>query len=145
MPRVHVVEESTASPEQVLEAARDFSPRRAELWRDVYTEHLTIHDRGETWADVTEGNPWPIGLVWERLRYDWSQPGVVKGTVVESNLFKPGSTWEIRATRATGDGSRVEIAAIRHLRGRGWVLWPFFPLGLARRDVSAYLRQFLAR
>ena len=144
MPRVHVVEESTASPEQVLEAARDFSPRRAELWRDVYSEHLAIHDRGETWADVTEGNPWPIGLVWERLRYDWSQPGVVKGTVVESNLFKPGSTWEIRATRAAGDGSRVEVAAVRNLRGRGWLLWPFFPLGLARRDVSAYLRQFLA-
>ena len=45
MPRVRVVEESTASAERVLEAARDFSPRRAELWRDVYTEHLTIHDR----------------------------------------------------------------------------------------------------
>ena len=44
MPRVQVVEESTASAERVLEAARDFSPRRAELWRDVYTEHLTIHD-----------------------------------------------------------------------------------------------------
>ena len=145
MPRVQVVEESTASAERVLEAARDFSPRRAELWRDVYTEHLTIHDRGETWADVTEGNPWPIGLVWERLRYDWSQPGVLKGAVVESNLFKPGSTWEIRATPAEGGGSRVEIAADRRLRGRGWLLWPFFPLGLARRDVSAYLRQFLAK
>jgi hypothetical protein len=23
------------------------------------------------------------------------------------------------------------------------VLWPFFPLGLAKRDVAAYLRQFL--
>ena len=135
MPRVHVVEESTASPEQVLEAARDFSPRRAELWRDVYSEHLAIHDRGETWADVTEGNPWPIGLVWERLRYDWSQPGVVKGTVVESNLFKPGSTWEIRATRAAGDGSRVEVAAVRNLRGRGWLLWPFFRSGW--RDATS--------
>jgi hypothetical protein len=99
VPRVHVVEESSASPERVLEAVRDFSPRRAELWRDVYTEHLTIHDRGETWAEVTEGNPWPIGLVWERLRYDWSQPGVVKGTVVASNIFKRGSTWEIRGAR----------------------------------------------
>jgi hypothetical protein len=43
-----VVEESSASPERVLEAARDFSPRRAKLWRDVYVEHMTIHDRGET-------------------------------------------------------------------------------------------------
>jgi hypothetical protein len=126
----------------VLEAARDFTPRRAELWRDVYLEHMTIHDRGETWADVTEGNPWPIGLVWERLRYDWSQPGAVAGVVVDSNLFKPGSTWEIRAAPA-GDGSQVEIVAVRHLKGRGWLLWPFFPLGLARRDVAAYLRQFL--
>jgi hypothetical protein len=143
MPRVQVVDGSSARPERVLEAARDFSSRRADLWRDVYTEHLTIHDRGETWADVTEGNPWPIGLVWERLRYDWSQPSIVRGTVVDSNLFKPGSTWEIRAAPATGGGSRVEIIAVRHLKGRGRLLWPFFPLGLARRDVTAYLRQFL--
>jgi hypothetical protein len=84
---------------------------RAELWRDVYTEHLTIHDQGETWADVTEGNPWPIGLVCERLRYEWSQPGSVRGTVIESNLFKPGSTWEIRATPNADGGSLVEILA----------------------------------
>jgi hypothetical protein len=145
VPRVHVVEESSASPERVLESARDFSPRRAELWRDVYVEHLKIHDRGETWADVTEGNPWPIGLVWERLRYDWSQPGVVKATVVASNIFRPGSTWEIRATPAGDGGSRVEVIGVRHLRGRGWLLWPFFPLGLAKRDVADYLRKFLTK
>jgi hypothetical protein len=111
----------------------------------VHTEHLTIHDHGETWADVTEGNPWPIGLVWERLRYDWSRPGSVRGTVIESNLFKPGSTWEIHATADGHGGSRVEIVAVRNLRGRGWLVWPFFPLGLARRDVAAYLRRFLAK
>jgi hypothetical protein len=138
------VQDSTAASERVLEAARDFTDRRAELWRD-YLEHMTIHDRGEKWADVTEGNRWPIGLVWERLRYDWSEPDVLKGTVVESNIFKAGSTWEIRATRADEGGSRVEVIGVRHLRGRGWLLWPFFPLGLARRDVSAYLRQFLAK
>ena len=145
MPRVHVVEASSASPEQVLEAARDFTPRRAELWRDVYLEHLHVHEQGETWADVTEGNPWPIGLVWERLRYDWSQSDSLRGTVIDSNLFKPGSTWEMRATAAAAGGSRVEITAVRKLRGRGRLLWPFFPLGLAKRDVQAYLRQFLAK
>ncbi len=147
MPRVHVVAESTASPERVLEAAHDFSPRRVELWRDVYAEHLTLHDRGETWADVTEGNPWPrpFGLVWERLRYDWSEPGAVKAMVIESNLFKRGSSWEIRASPTPGDGSRVEILAVRHLKGRGMLLWPVFPLGLAKRDVAACLRQFLVK
>ena len=113
------------------------------MWRDVHVEHMTVHDRGETWADVTEGNPWPIGLVWERLRYDWSQPGSVRGTVIDSNLFKPGSTWEIHAMPAPG-GCQVEVIALRRLKGRGWLLWPFFPLGLARRDVEAYVRQFLA-
>jgi hypothetical protein len=138
VPRVHVVEESSASPEKVLEAARDFSPRRADLWPDVHVEHFELHDRGETWAEVTEGNPWPLGLVWERLRYDWSQPGSVKGTVIESNIFRPGSTWEIRAI-PTASGSRVEVIGVRHLRGvRGTLLAPLFPLGLARQEVAAH-------
>jgi hypothetical protein len=87
VPRVHVVEESTASPEEVLEAACDFSPRRAELWRDVYVEHLTIQDRGATWAEVTEGNPWADRARLGALRHDWSQPGSVDGVVVDSNQF----------------------------------------------------------
>ena len=144
MPKVLVIEETTASPEEVLEAACDFTPRRAELWRDVYLEHMTIHDHGETWADVTEGNPWGPWLVWERLRYDWSQPESLRGTVIESNLFKPGSTWELHVTPTKG-GSKVEIVALRNLKGLGWLIWPLFPTGLARRDVADYLRRFLAK
>ena len=144
MPRVHVVEMSSAAPERILESARDFSARRAELWRDVYVEHMTVHDRGEGWADVTEGNPWGPWLVWERLRYEWSQPGRVRGTVIDSNLFKRGSTWELHATPVDG-GSQVEIVALRHLKGLGWLIWPLFPTGLARRDVADYLRQFISK
>jgi hypothetical protein len=141
-----VVEESTAPPERVLEAARDFSPRRADMWPDVHVERLEVHEAGDRWAEVTEGNPWPIGYVWERLRYDWSEPGLVKGTVVDSNLFKPGSSWQIRATPAEGGGSRVELTGVRHLKGwRGMLLFPVFPLGLARRTVSDHLRHFLAK
>jgi hypothetical protein len=92
VPTVHVVDHTSLPPERVLEAARDFSARRAELWPDVHVEHLTVHETGETFADVTEGNPWPIGYVGERLRYDWSEPGIVKGTVTDSNIFRPGST-----------------------------------------------------
>jgi hypothetical protein len=44
------------------------------MWPDVHVEHLQVHEAGETFAEVTEGNPWPIGYVWERLRYDWSEP-----------------------------------------------------------------------
>jgi hypothetical protein len=146
MPRVHVVEESAAAPERVLAAARDFTERRAELWPDVHVEHLTVHATGDAWAEVTEGNPWPIGYVWERLRYDWSQPGRITGRVVDSNIFKPGSTWELGATPRDDGGSRVEIVAVRRLKGvRGRSLAPFFPLGLARKTVAEHLRHFLSK
>lgn len=142
VPIVHVVQRTSLAPEQVLEAAHDFSDQRADMWPDVHVGHLTVHDAGETWADVTEGNPWPIGFVWERLTYDWSQPGSVRGLVTDSNIFKPGSTWEIRARSAEG-GSIVEVDAVRLLKGKGWLLAPFFPLGSAARTVDQHLRHFL--
>ncbi len=82
--------------------------------------------------------------VLERLRYDWSESGVVRGTVVDSNIFKPGSTWEIRAMPSNG-GSHVELIGVRHLRGvRGRLLYPFFPLRLAKQTVATDLRHFLS-
>ena len=143
MPTVHVVDTTPVGAERVLAAARDFSAKRAERWPDVHLEHLEVHERGDTYAEVTEGNPWPIGYVWERLRYDWSEPGAVKGVVTDSNLFKPGSTWEIHATPLRTGGSRVEIVAVRNLRGRGLLLAPVFPLGLAKQTVAEHLRHFL--
>jgi hypothetical protein len=140
-----VAEETSLPPERVLEAARDFSERRAEMWPDVHVEYLQVHEEGEGFAEVTEGNPWPIGYVWERLRYDWSEPGSVKGVVTDSNIFKPGSTWEIKATPTEG-GSRVELIGVRHLRGfKGRLLAPVFPLGLAKRTVADHLRHFLSK
>lgn len=146
MPSVHVSEHSGHPPHVVLEAARDFSERRAEMWPDVHEEYLEVHEIGEGFAEVTEGNPWPIGYVWERLRYDWSDPRALRGTVVDSNLFKPGSTWELWET-PEGEGSVVEIHAVRHLRGRGWLLAPFFLSfvpGSAQETVRDHLRHFLA-
>lgn len=102
VPAVHVVEETPVPPERVPEAACDFSERRAELWPDVHLEHFDVHDLGDTFAEVTEGNPEPIGFVWERLRYDWSRPGSIKATVTDSNIFRPGSRWEIRGTPHNG-------------------------------------------
>jgi hypothetical protein len=144
VPKVHVIDETPLAPERVLDAARDFSERRADLWPDVHIAHLQVHETGENFAVVTEGNPWPIGFVWERLRYDWSEPGWVKGTVLDSNIFKPGSTWELGAT-PSHDGSRVEVIAVRHLKGfKGRLLTPVFPLGLAKQTVAAHLRHFLS-
>ncbi len=144
MPKVRIVDATTLTPDLVLAGARDFSEHRADLWPDVHLEHLQVHELGDTYADVTEGNPWPIGIVWERLRYDWSRPDAVRGVVIDSNLFYPGSTWELWAT-GTPQGSRVELLADRRLRPvKGWLTYPFFPLGLARQSVAAHLRHFLS-
>lgn len=83
--------------------------------------------------------------MWERLHYDWSEGRSVKATVIDSNIFKPGSSWEIRAT-PRDHGSRVEVIAVRHLRGfKGRLLTPAFPLGLAKQTVAEHLRHFLLK
>jgi hypothetical protein len=87
----------------------------------------------------------PIGYVWERLRYDWSRPDALRGRVIDSNIFRPGSTWELWAAPDNG-GSLVEIRAERHLKGRGWLIAPFFlPFmpGSAVGYVGDHLRHFL--
>ena len=111
---IKVAAATTLAPERVLEAAHDFSKRRADVWANVRSAHLAVHDRGEYFAEVTEGT-WVVGLFWERNRYEWSHPGSVKATVVDSNIFQPGSTWEIRATGREG-GSDVELVLHRGFR-----------------------------
>ncbi|MGH8984707.1 MAG: SRPBCC family protein [Acidimicrobiia bacterium] len=143
---VHVADQTPASPERVLEAARDFSERRSALWPDVHAEHFVVHQAGEGFAEVTEGNPSPIGPFWERLRYDWSEPGTIKAVVIDSNIFRPGSTWEITATPADG-GSRVAVTMVREFKGlKGRLVGTIMiRTGLAKRTSARHLRHFLAQ
>ncbi len=143
-PTVHVTEHTSLTAEQVLAATRDFSHRRAQLWPEVHLEHFEVHQLGDTSAEVTEGNPEPFGLIWERLRYDWSEPGRVKAVVTDSNVFHPGSTWELRAT-PNGDRTRVEIIGVRHVKGaKGAIIGAIIRLGIGRRVVADHLHHFLA-
>jgi len=52
---ITVQAESSSTPERVLEAGRDVSPRRAKVWSNVNANHLEVHERGENFAEVTEG------------------------------------------------------------------------------------------
>lgn len=141
---IHATAETSATPEAVIYAARDFSERRPLIWPNGKLRYLEVHASGENFAEVTEG-AWIAGLFWERSRYEWLQPGSVTATVVDSNVFKPGSTWELRAAPHNG-GSSVEMllnrgfhrgpkgrigSALNHTLGKWW-LW------------SAYLRHALA-
>ena len=140
MLNVHVKRDTTASPEPVLDTLRDSSPeRRGEIWSNITPKRFDLHAWGSDFLEVTEGT-FIAGVFWERSRYEWSEPGRLTATVLESNVFKPGSTFELRATPSKAGGSEVDMtirreyqrspkgrvaALVNHLGGRrlfGWYL-----------------------
>jgi hypothetical protein len=107
----HVVADAdtTASPAEVIGALTDFSPHRLEVWPNIDRNYYKVNAVGNQSADVTEGSKAPGGGVWERARYDWSEPGKVRLDVRESNAFQPGSYWEYHVTPREGGGSHVHM------------------------------------
>jgi hypothetical protein len=119
MPRIEFELTTTVAPERFIAALTDFSPARAETWPNVDAEHLKVHEVGPTWADVTEGSSL-AGGVWERNRYDWSTPGMVRVLTSESNTWRPGSSW-LYMVEPAGTGSHIKVTVDRrpaNLRGR---------------------------
>lgn len=109
MPSLHFHVNSSMSPAEVMGVLTNFSPSRVEEWPSIDAEHFQVHDRGETWAAVTEGN----GKSWERARYEWD-PATQRATVTtrESVPFGSGG-WQFQMT-PTDDGTRVDVRLERH-------------------------------
>jgi len=143
MATVHINMPSHLTPQVVLAAGHDFSIRRAQVFPAVSTEHLEVHDLNPGSADVTEGTPvLGIGVNWERCHYDWSRPGEVIASVIDSNVYAPGSSrWVLRATPATG-GSRIEMIWVREFRSgtRGRIFGALFRLA-GKPIFTRYARQ----
>ncbi len=141
----HVVTDldTTASPERVIDALTDFSPRRLELWPNIDREYFKVNNLGEKSAEVTEGSP-VLGGVWERARYDWSRPGTVRIEVQDSNAFAPGSFWVYQVTPANG-GSHVRMEFERRPRNlKGWFTSALLSL-FGKKIFSKSLRETLRR
>jgi hypothetical protein len=112
LPVVHVSVTSPLPPQEALQRLTDFTPARAEAWAGV-GENLIVHHKGDSWAEVTEGNK----LGWERERYTWdAAAGTVSAVTLNSNLWAPGSGWNY-TIMPEGTGSRVEVTAVR--KGHG--------------------------
>jgi len=145
MTTIRITAECALPPTRVLHAAYDFGPRRTRVWPAVRAEHLSVHQLGETTADVTEGTPVGIGINWERCRYDWSEPGRVTATVTGSNVYAhPGSSWQLTAT-PSHRGSRVEMVWQRTFRRnpRGLLFGTLFRIA-GRPIFGRYARQVIA-
>ncbi|MGX1775888.1 hypothetical protein ACWIGW_27525 [Nocardia brasiliensis] len=93
--RFHLL--STLAPAQVRHVLTDFGPSRPQSWPSIDAEHFVVHERGDSWADVTEGT----ATAWERARYGICIATVFTGAVAawlwaEAALFHGvpyQSTW----------------------------------------------------
>ncbi len=144
MVEIRFTEETSVAPEALLTAARDFSARRPELWPNIDGSVYAVHAVGDTWAEATEGSA-VLGGIWARERYDWSTPGMIRAEVQASNVFRPGSSWELHVRPGgAGGGSSVEWLSRRQVHGlKGQVLGLMLRLA-GRRTLSGSLRRTLA-
>jgi polyketide cyclase/dehydrase/lipid transport protein len=141
VPRIEFTVESPLPPERIIAAAADFSDRRPEIWPNISRRYYEVHERGDTWAEATEGSD-VMGGIWARERYDWSTPGVVRATVLDSNIFA-GGTWELHAASNGAGGSRITVINDRRPKGKGKVSAVLMTV-IGKRLLSAHLRKTLA-
>ena len=120
--------QTSLSPEQVVAALTDFSPRRPQMWRGISPEHYVVYSVGETTADVREGTRQGPLNVWAREMYDWSVPNTVTWTVKESNFCTPGSYVRAEVQPRQGGGSVVKST------------WNRTPTSLAGRFIFAVMK-----
>lgn len=97
--------ETQASPEQVHRALTDFTPERLHIWnRTLDPKTYELREHGPTWAVARESTP--RSPFWVVARYDWTEPSVVRWTVVESS-YGGGGQGVVRIEARDGGGSRV--------------------------------------
>jgi len=126
MSTIHFKLTTTATPEQFIAGLTDFGPGRDQLFGNSTDQYLKVHDKGSTYADVTEGS----GGIWERLHYDWSNPTHIVLTTTDSNLWGERSGHTYTLTRQPNGTTDVDVVIERdgkNLKGR--VLGAF--LGIA--------------
>ena len=117
MATIHLHQTTTATPEQFVAGLTDFGPGRSELFPNSADGYLKVHDQGPTWADVTEGS----NGIWERLRYDWSNPGRITMTTTDSNTWGGHSGHTYTLTPQPGGITDVDVVVVRdgkNLKGR---------------------------
>jgi hypothetical protein len=109
MSTIHFKETTTSTPEQFIAGLTDFGPGRSNLFGNSADEYLKVHDKGPGYADVTEGS----GGIWERLRYDWSDPRHVVLTTTDSNLWGGRSGHTYTFTPQPNGTTDVDVVIVR--------------------------------
>jgi hypothetical protein len=106
---IHFHAQTASSPKQFIAGLTDFGPGRSEVFKNSADSYLMVHNQGPHRADVTEGS----GGVWERLDYDWSDPGHVKLTTTDSNVFGGASGYTYTLTPQPDGTTDVDVVIVR--------------------------------
>jgi hypothetical protein len=147
MTTIKVTESTTATPAQFLEALTDFGPHRSEIWSNSQPDFLVVHDRGDTWADVTEGSK-AAGAIWERLRYDWSNPTDIVLTTTDSNTWGGNSGHRYTLTQTDGATSVRAIIVRDAISTKGRAIAAMLTLlgtSFIKKSLRSTLRAIEAR
>src|SRR5687767_12816713 len=99
--------ETMASPEQVRAALTDFTDRRLQTWRRTLDpKRYELRALGDTWAVAKEASPG--SPFWVVLRYDWSEPDVVRWSVIDSS-YGGGGDGAATITPTEAGGSHLDV------------------------------------
>ncbi|WP_036499837.1 MULTISPECIES: hypothetical protein [Nocardia] len=109
MSTIHLTHTTTSTPEQFVAALTDFGPGRSKLFGNSTDEYLHVHAQDATHADVTEGSH----RIWERLRYDWSDPHHVVMTTTDSNMWGGASGHTYTLTPMPDGTTEVDAVVVR--------------------------------
>ena len=110
MSTIHIKQSTGVPPERFIAALTNFGPGRGKIFAHSHEDSVKVNARGDTWADVTEGS---AGGFWERLRYDWSQPNVLRLTNTDSNAWSTQSNWVYTLTPRNDGGMDIDLVAVR--------------------------------
>jgi hypothetical protein len=119
MSTIHLHRTTTLSPEQYIAGLTDFGPGRSRFFGNSAWEYLKVHHLGLLQADVTEGS----GGIWERLRYNWSDPNRVVLTTSDSNVWRGASGHTYTFARQPNGTTDIDVVVVRDGKNlKGWIL-----------------------
>jgi hypothetical protein len=132
MSTIHMHQTTTLTPERYIAGLTDFGPGRSRVFSNSGNDYLKVHSRDCSQADVTEGS----GGIWERLRYDWSDPKHVVLTTTDSNVWGGRSGYNYTFTGQPDGMTAIDVTIVRegkNFKGR----FLGFVLGTAGKGVLA--------
>ena len=127
---------------QFLDALTDFGPHRSEIWTNSKPEFLVVHDRGDTWADVTEARR-QVARCGNGCATTGRTPCDIVLTTTDSNTWGRGSGHHYTLTQNADGSTSVHAVIVRNgisFKGRliGALLAP-----LGKSFISKNLRATL--